>query len=130
MKTVAVLDDDQSLVELYQTFLGEEGHEVRAVVFSPEVPTILENIRATDPAMLILDVHLPGLGSFEIMQGMLEDPKLASVRVLLCSASRPSLKALTQTMEKAKLKMPTVLEKPFDLDNLANIVNRLVNEAT
>ncbi len=129
MKTVAVLDDDDSLVELFQTFLSEEGYAVKRVVFSKILPEILENIRVTQPDLLILDVHLPGLGSFEIMQGISADPGLKDIAILVSSASRPSLGILQQLMKNAQLKMPMILEKPFDLDELARAVETLTGSS-
>ncbi|HEX2911297.1 MAG TPA: response regulator [Chloroflexia bacterium] len=127
-KVVAALDDDASIVELYKTILEEEGYRLRPVVFSPRLPVVLENIRKTRPHLLLLDIHLPGLGSFEIMQGMLSDEELAQIKVLVCSASRPSLEALRNLMHEAGSPMPAVLEKPFDLDDLLKLVRELTLE--
>ncbi len=129
MKTVAVLDDDAALVELYQTILEEEGYAVKPVIFSKKLAQVLDNITATQPDGLILDVHLPGLGSFEIMQGMAANPCLVGVQVLVCSASRPSLQILTQLMTEAGLPMPPILEKPFDLDELVGSIGALIGPA-
>ena len=127
MKTVAVLDDDDSLVELYHTFLEEEGYKVKRAIFSRHLPEVLENIRHTQSDMLILDVHLPGLGSFEIMQGMYADEQLKQLPILVCSASGPSLKALHRLMTEANLTMPKTMEKPFELDDLAASVAELTS---
>lgn len=128
MKTVAVLDDDETLVELYKSVLEEEGYAAKEVIFSKNLPTILENIRATQADVLILDVHLPGLGSFEIIQGMEADAELARIAILICSASRPSLTILRRMIVQANLSIPEVLEKPFDLDDLCEVVQKLANQ--
>lgn len=129
MKKVAALDDDESLLELYQTVLEDEGYGMEAVVFNRQLDLLLENIRATQADMLILDIHLPGLGSFEIMQAMKADPELAALPILVCSASRPSLNVLRELMVGVNLQMPTVLEKPFDLDELLRSIEDLIGKS-
>lgn len=128
MKTVAVLDDDQALIELYQTVLEEEGYSVRPVAITKQMPILLTRLSATNPDLLILDVHIPGLSSFEVLQSIGNNPELANLKVLVCSASRPSLNTLQEMLEKANLAVPQTLEKPFDLDELSQVVSSMVRD--
>ncbi len=128
MKVVATLEDDESLIELYQTILEDEGYTVNPVTFTKDLKQLLNNIRLTQPDMLILDAHLPGLGSYEIMQGMLADKELTELPVLICSASRPALRSLGTLMENAGSKMPVTLEKPFNLDDLSNCIIKIIGK--
>lgn len=126
MKTVAVLDDDQALIELYQTILEEEGYRVHPVTISRQLSQILARISAVNPDVLILDIHIPGLNSFDILKSIEGYHELANLKVLVCSASRSSLTNLQELLVQANLTVPQILEKPFDLDELSQVVGRLV----
>jgi DNA-binding NtrC family response regulator len=126
LKTVAVLDDDQALIELYQTILEEDGYRVHPVAISRQLSQILTGISAVNPDVLILDIHIPGLSSFDILKNIEGYHELANLKVLVCSASRPSLTNLLELLVKANLTVPQILEKPFDLDELSQLVDRLV----
>jgi CheY-like chemotaxis protein len=125
LKTVAVLDDDQALIELYQTVLEEEGYTVFPVPISKHLSQILARIGAVNPDILILDIHIPGLNSFEVIKSIQTSPELAQIRVLVCSASRPSLNALQGMLTREGLATPQVMEKPFDLDVLSQTISAL-----
>jgi CheY-like chemotaxis protein len=126
LKTVAVLDDDQALVELYQTVLEEEGYIVHPVKLLKQPAQILANIMAINPDVLILDIHIPGLNSFDIIKKLNSHPELSKIKVLVCSASRPSLSSLQGQLSDANLVIPRVLEKPFDLDELSRVVDSMI----
>lgn len=128
MKSVAVLDDDQALIELYQAVLEEEGYAVHPIPISKQLSQIIAKIVAVGPDILILDIHIPGLNSLEMVKSIETSPELASLKVLVCSASRPSLNALQELLVKEGLPSPPVLEKPFDLDELSQTVGAILGE--
>jgi CheY-like chemotaxis protein len=128
LKTVAVLDDDQALIELYQTVLEEEGYAVHAIPISTQPARILAKISAVNPDILILDIHIPGLNSFDVVKSIQTSPELATLKVLVCSASRPSLTTLQELLVKASLTPPQVLEKPFDLDELSQTLGAMLGK--
>lgn len=128
MKKVAVLEDDENLIELYQTILDEEGYKMHVVALSTKVSTTLESIRSIQPAMLILDLHLPGISSLEIMQALLDDEQFKSLPILVCSASRPSLSHIREQVSQIGYEMPRVLEKPFDLYELLDHIRDIIGE--
>jgi CheY-like chemotaxis protein len=125
LKTVAVLDDDQALIELYQTVLEEDGYAVHAVPISQHLSQVLAKINAAHPDILILDIHIPGLNSFDVVKSIQTNPETAKLKVLVCSASRPSLNTLQEMLTKDGLTAPLVLEKPFDLDELSETIGAM-----
>lgn len=126
MKTIAVLDDDQALVELFKTVLEDEGYAVHPVAISLQPAQILANLKAVNPDVLILDVHIPGLNSFDILKSIQTRPDLAKLKVLVCSASRPSLESLQALLAEANLANLQVLQKPFDLDELSQEIFKML----
>lgn len=126
MKTVAVLDDDQALVELYKTVLEDEGYAVYPVVISIHPAQVLANLKAVNPDVLILDVHIPGLNSLDLLKSIQTRPELAKLKVLVCSASRTSLDSFQALLTQANLVSPRVLQKPFDLDDLSQEILKMI----
>lgn len=128
LKTVAVLDDDPALVDLYKTILQEEGYTVNPVPFTNDLETILNNIRSLQPVLLILDVYIPGVSGLEVLQGLQKPGGSTELPVLLCSAAHNEIVVMEQQLQQAGLVVPPVLEKPFDLDDFVSLINRLVGE--
>jgi CheY-like chemotaxis protein len=126
LKIVAVLDDDQALVELYKTVLEEEGYAVHSVAISRQPAQVLADLKTINPDLLILDVHIPGLNSFDILKSIQTRPDMAKLKVLVCSASQPSLDSLKALLAEAHLVNPGVLQKPFDLDDLSQEVLKIL----
>jgi CheY-like chemotaxis protein len=126
LKTVAVLDDDQALVDLYKTVLEDEGYTVHSVAISRQPAQILADLKTVNPDLLILDVHIPGLNSFDILKSIQTRPDMAKLKVLVCSASQPSLDSLQALLAEAHLVNPSVLQKPFDLDDLSQEVLKML----
>lgn len=62
-QTVLVVDDEQRLRELISGYLVHEGFTVLLAV---DGPTALELVHAHQPAVIILDLMLPGLDGLEV----------------------------------------------------------------
>ncbi len=60
---VLVVDDEPPIVELLTGYLEREGWLVRS---APDGPTGLEEVRAFEPDVVVLDVMLPGLDGVEV----------------------------------------------------------------
>ncbi len=60
---VLVVDDEPSIVQLDRMYLEREGFRVQAV---GDGPSALQAVKDLCPALVVLDVMLPGLDGFEI----------------------------------------------------------------
>ncbi len=127
LKKIAVLDDDPAIVELYINFLGDEGYKIIPISPTRKLKEIINLIWTEKPDLLILDIRLPGLKVFEIITRLKKEKELQNLKILLCSAARRDLNELTQILNQTNLKVDGSLEKPFDLDQLAAEVARLLD---
>ena len=123
---MAVLDDDSSLVELYQNILEDEGYGVKPVLLTKNIPSIMGQLRCFEAGLLVLDIHMPGIDVFNLLQQILTEPQLQGLKILLCSASKISLTNLLESLEEAGLPQQATLEKPFDLEDLIDCVKTLI----
>lgn len=62
-KTILVVDDEQNIVELVRLYLHNEGFRVVTAYDGPEA---LRLYRSAQPALIILDLMLPGLDGWEV----------------------------------------------------------------
>jgi PAS domain S-box-containing protein len=126
---ITVVDDQHDVAELLDELLTEFGHEVRRLIC--EEPRV-DDIAATDPDLVILDLHLAGgrmeASGWDLLRLMRADARLMSTPVLLCTADRQALRERRDEF----LDDPLVAElpKPFRIDDAESIVRRLLDGVT
>jgi|WetSurMetagenome_2_1015567.scaffolds.fasta_scaffold370716_2 two-component system, OmpR family, alkaline phosphatase synthesis response regulator PhoP len=62
-ETILVVDDEASIIQLARIYLEREGFHVQSV---GDGISALQTIRENHPALVVLDVMLPGLDGFEV----------------------------------------------------------------
>ena len=109
--TVLIADADADLSDLYRRFFSRHGWQVQ---LSRDALECLGKLRDGLPGFLILDLQLAWGGADGLLEMMREDPRLASVPVVLTSttASPETFSDLTAPP------VVQVLEKPFSLSAL------------
>ena len=81
MKTILLVDDDESIQLLYQEEFKEAGYHVVSVYEGSEALAIFKE---TAPDLVVLDIQMPGLNGIEVLRQIkMVD---ASVPVILNSA--------------------------------------------
>lgn len=118
--TVLVVDDDPVIVQLLQVNFELEGYEVLTAASGPEA---LESARARPPALVVMDVMMPGMSGLDAARALRGDTRTASLPVLLLSAKAQSAD-IAAGLEVAD----DYLTKPFDpfelLDRAAELIER------
>lgn len=84
MARVLVADDDATIRRLMAVFLRSLDVEAEIV---EDGSAALEACLMDPPALLISDIHMPLIGGIELTQRLRADPRFASTRILLFSAS-------------------------------------------
>jgi CheY-like chemotaxis protein len=80
--TVLVIDDNEGLVELLERYLA--GYACRLVAASSG-PVGLELAQELAPDAIVLDVMMPGMDGWELLQIMRTRPQTAAIPVIICS---------------------------------------------
>ncbi len=80
--TVLVIDDNEGLVELLERYLV--GYACRLVAASSG-PAGLELAQELVPDAIVLDVMMPGMDGWELLQIMRTRPQTAAIPVIICS---------------------------------------------
>ncbi len=112
--TVLVIDDDDVSLELTSRALVREGFDV---VTATDGESGLEIARASRPVAIFLDIVLPGISGWEVLEALKADPDLASIPVTM----------VTMIDEKSKGYAAGVTEylvKPVEKKQLASVVGQ------
>lgn len=108
MSRILIIDDDPSICALLQRYLQRQGYSVEVAMTGAEG---LQQLRAFQPALVILDLNLPDVSGYDLCQQM---QKETGVYVLmLTSRVSPADK-----LHGFQLGADDYLTKPFSLPEL------------
>lgn len=85
VERVLVVDDEPDIVALVAYHLAKAGYAVSTAATGTQALAIA---RRDKPALVILDLMLPGLSGFEVIKELRSDPTTAAVAVLMLTAKR------------------------------------------
>lgn len=81
-ETILIIEDDKFLRDLIAQKLIREGYEVSEAI---DGETGIKKIKEEKPALVLLDLILPGIDGFEVLSRMKEDPALTQIPVVILS---------------------------------------------
>lgn len=115
---VLVVDDNQDNAEIIRQYLEIRGYPVTVANSGDEALSLFETVR---PAVVLLDVMMPGRDGWEVCRVIKQHPTLGrTVRVIMVTA----LDEYQDKREALQLGADDYVEKPFDLPTLAATVER------
>jgi len=121
--TIVVVNDSPELLELARLLFEDEGYDVKVAQIGTGA---FDLIRQTRPGLVILDVRLPDVSGWDILQAMKLDRQTASIPVLICTAAVNQLVDLREQLDHIGV---DTLVKPFALDALLDKVETLIGGA-
>ena len=112
--TALVIDDDAAASELLEAFFRKEGFAVAIATTGPDGLRMARELR---PAIITLDVMMPGMDGWAVLTQLKADPDLADIPVIMVTIvdDRNLGYALGAT---------DYLTKPVDRDRLAALVRK------
>lgn len=81
-KTVLVIDDDYNVVKLYERYLVPYGYHVMSLLDSTHVTDQVKQIK---PVAITLDIMMPKVDGWHVLQELKKDPETRSIPVIICS---------------------------------------------
>ncbi|MCE9582279.1 MAG: response regulator [Planctomycetes bacterium] len=118
-KTILVVDDTVKILNIIKFFLEEEGYTVKTTT-QPEMGIEMAKRGGVD--VMILDVMMPGLNGYQVYEIMKQDPKTASVPVILLTARA----VIENTPRPFFYGVYGVLAKPFQRWKLVQMVKDVI----
>ena len=110
--TVLVADDEPNILISLEFLMKREGHQV---LVARDGITALDLIRSERPALVLLDVMMPGKSGFEVCQAVRADESLAGVKILMLTAKGRD----TDRAQGLGLGADGYMTKPFSTTELA-----------
>src|SRR2546422_471201 len=121
MKTVLVVDDDPVILTIASKRLQAEG--VRPLTAENGAEG-LRMVREHRPDVVVLDLMMPKMHGYTLIQEIRNDPSLGHVRILVTSA-----KTYSSDIERTRrLGADRYLSKPYDLQKFWDIIAELLGE--
>ncbi len=115
-RKILLVEDDDSLASVYQTRLQAEGFDIKRV---PNGEDALASALAYKPDLVLLDVMMPKVSGFDVLDILRNTPETTNVKVIM-------LTALSQDTDKeraAKLGVDDYLVKSQVV--IADVVDRI-----
>ena len=116
MNKIFVMDDDRLFTELLRTVFELDGYEA-VIIANPD--DLLPTVREAMPAVILLDVHLSTMDTFDLVREIRADETLQSIPVVMTSG-------MDLRVESLDAGANTFLAKPFRPPELLDLVASLV----
>lgn len=116
---ILVIDDDPRSCELLAAILAGVGFEVRS---ANDGASGIELARTTQPAVIILDMMMPGMDGIDTLRCLKQDAVLRQIPVVVITAA-PELRYDEQTFRTGA---GFFLAKPFEDESLIHMVTLAV----
>ncbi len=114
-KRVLLVDDERAILRVLTVKLRISGYNVIAASSGEEA---LDLVGSTPPDIMLLDVIMPGMDGFEVLQKL----RTTSELPVIVFSARP------ENAQKAmSLGANDFLDKPFDVDDMVKKIRELLN---
>ena len=108
---ILVVDDEPDIVALVVYHLAKAGYRVTSAATGPDALALAARDR---PALVVLDLMLPGMSGFDVLSRLREDAQMAGVAVLMLTARKEEL----DRIRGLELGADDYLTKPFSPQEL------------
>lgn len=119
MARIMVIEDEDNIAIALDYLLTRDGHDHSRLATGAGA---VEAIRAAMPDLVLLDVMLPEVSGYQIVQDLRADAELKSVRVLLMTARG----SVVERRKGMALGADGFIAKPFELSELRAEMARLL----
>lgn len=110
-----IIEDDEVIAEVLKIALREAKYRP---IYISDGKTALDQLNATVPALVVLDLHLPRMPGITVLRSIRKDDRLKETRVMVITAD-------TLMAESLRGEADVVLVKPFGFNQLREQARRL-----
>jgi len=120
MSTVLIVDDVRTDREVLARMVEATGNKV---IFATNGEEALTQARALLPALVLMDVVMPGLDGFGACRRMKKEPETAKIPVVLITYKSSE----TDQFWGRKQGADDYLTKPYNADQIKRVIKRFVS---
>jgi two-component system sensor histidine kinase/response regulator len=118
---IGVVDDEPAVCSLIENILEEAGY---IPVATTEAHAVLDLVRRERPALLLVDITMPGMNGYQLLAALQADPEGRNCPVVFVTAEFGFLHRMQAFEEGVR----GYITKPFLPTKLAALVDRIVRE--
>jgi len=119
-KKILIVDDDADIREAVRLTLEEQDYMNVEVTESTNVASGIQQMEATNPDIVILDLHMPNETGFDFMDIVKKNKRLAKTKVIMLTADN-TLDNIFKAEHKG-IGAYHFLGKPFNISELQALV--------
>lgn len=116
-KKILVVDDESPIAEMISDFCAALGFETRVLNGAQD---ILPVVRSFKPDIITLDLVMPNLSGFDVIEILKKDPETAHIPVIVVSTIAANISTDDAIWKQAK----AVLAKPLHMDRLKHTIEQ------
>ena len=119
-QTILTIDDDAQVIGLYERYLHPQGYQV-APLTNPA--RAVEYAKKVKPFAITLDIMMPGMDGWTVLDALKADPETRNIPVIICS--------IVEDIEKGfSLGASDYLVKPILEEDIVNSLDRLNSDGS
>lgn len=117
---VLVVDDSPTICAVLGKMLGRDGYEV---IKAMDGSSAIETARRVLPALIFLDVVMPGMNGFSVLRKLRHDPLTSHIPIIMISGNQQA----TEQFYLQRYGADDFMKKPFDRDDVSERIGQLVD---
>ncbi|MDQ1315548.1 MAG: hypothetical protein QG662_1657, partial [Pseudomonadota bacterium] len=121
---VLYIEDNPSNIRLVANILGHRKHVHLLTAHTPELG--IELARSRSPELILLDINMPGMDGYQVLEVFKADPLLKNIPVIAITAN-----AMQRDIERGRAAgFSDYLTKPLDVRHFNKAVSAMLKSAT
>lgn len=119
-KRILIIDDERPLLETLEMFLTEKGYAARCAMSATEG---LKQCTVFDPHVIILDIRLPDMNGFEVLQELIRNGRK---NIIIITAFHD----MDITIKAMKFGAFDYIPKPIDVEELDRVIDKALKSSS
>lgn len=120
MRTILIVEDTPSEMELMSYYLRESGY---LVINAGSGKEALPIAIAQKPDVIVTDIVMPGMSGFELCRSLKNHPDTEKVPIVICTSKNQEIDRLWGMKQGAD----AYITKPFTREQLIRVIKSVVN---
>jgi CheY-like chemotaxis protein len=117
---ILVVDDSMTICAVLGKMLGREGYSVFS---AGDGERAIELARSEQPAVIFLDIVLPGMNGFAVLRALRHDPLTAAIPIVMISGNPQA----TEQFYVQRFGADDFIKKPFGQAEVCESIHHLVS---
>ena len=119
MQTIMLIEDDAVMRSLLRTLLELEGFTVAESGSGNNMDQYMDDIRAAQPNLIVMDVHLGTVNGFDLLARMRASEDLSQIRVVISSGMDLSVRC-------REAEVDGFIMKPYMPDDFLRYISTII----